>query len=249
LAFPLAFSLTFGLALGLGLRLAFGLAFARLLALVLGRILRGRFRIGSGVLLMALGLVALGLVALGLVAFRFCFLRHDALSKKTLRSASKQFTLACASGSWSGYASTVIPMLRAVPSTMRMAWSSSRALRSAIFRLAISRTCFLVTVNPLYLPLGFSSAGINSPPFFFSIGMPAACLSRMAAGGLFTSKVKLRSLYTVITTGTGTPRLSLVRSLNWDTNCPMLTPCWPKAGPTGGPRVACPPATCTLTCP
>ena len=62
-----------------------------------------------------------------------------------------------------------------------------------------------------------------------------------AAGGLFTSNVNERSLNTVITTGTVMPRLSLVRSLNCCTNCPMLTPCWPSAGPTGGAGVACPP--------
>src|SRR5215475_7148915 len=37
------------------------------------------------------------------------------------------------------------------------------------------------------------------------------------------------------------PRLSLVRSLNCVTNWPMLTPCWPSAGPTGGAGVAWPP--------
>src|SRR5437660_611089 len=36
-----------------------------------------------------------------------------------------------------------------------------------------------------------------------------------------------------MTTGTVTPRASLVLSLNWETKPPMLTPCWPRAGPTG----------------
>src|SRR5262249_30807006 len=36
--------------------------------------------------------------------------------------------------------------------------------------------------------------------------------------------------------------------LNCDTNWPMLTPCWPRAGPTGGAGVAWPPGTCNLIC-
>src|SRR5436305_11219846 len=51
-----------------------------------------------------------------------------------------------------------------------------------------------------------------------------------------------------MTTGKVTPRWSLVRSLNCETNCPMLTPCWPSAGPTGGAGVAVPPGTCSLIC-
>src|SRR5438445_11820790 len=47
-----------------------------------------------------------------------------------------------------------------------------------------------------------------------------------------------------MTTGTVMPRISFVRSLNWDTNAPMFTPCWPSAGPTGGAGVAWPPVTC-----
>src|SRR5262249_55168353 len=44
-----------------------------------------------------------------------------------------------------------------------------------------------------------------------------------------------------MTTGTVMPRMSLVRSLNCDTNWPMFTPCWPSAGPTGGGGAAPPP--------
>ena len=44
-----------------------------------------------------------------------------------------------------------------------------------------------------------------------------------------------------MTTGIVMPRISLVRSLNCDTNWPMFTPCWPSAGPTGGAGVAEPP--------
>src|SRR5687767_11264351 len=38
-----------------------------------------------------------------------------------------------------------------------------------------------------------------------------------------------------------------VASLNLRTKSPMLTPCWPRAGPTGGAGVACPPGHCSLT--
>jgi len=52
-------------------------------------------------------------------------------------------------------------MLRAVPSTMRVAWSRSRALRSCSFRWAISRTWTCDTLKPLYLPDFFC---FSSPP-------------------------------------------------------------------------------------
>src|SRR5437773_651364 len=51
-----------------------------------------------------------------------------------------------------------------------------------------------------------------------------------------------------MTTGSGVPRASAVRSLNCLTNWPMLTPCWPSAGPTGGAGVACPPGHWSLIC-
>src|SRR5260370_716726 len=44
-----------------------------------------------------------------------------------------------------------------------------------------------------------------------------------------------------MTTGRVRPRISLERSLNWETNWPMFTPCWPRAGPTGGAGGALPP--------
>src|SRR5688572_2881331 len=43
------------------------------------------------------------------------------------------------------------------------------------------------------------------------------------------------------------PALSRVLSLKSLTNCPMLTPCCPNAGPTGGAGVAWPPGHCSLT--
>src|SRR3954469_5273262 len=51
-----------------------------------------------------------------------------------------------------------------------------------------------------------------------------------------------------MTTGSIRPRVSLVWSLNFCTNWPMLTPCWPRAGPTGGAGVAMPPGHCSLIC-
>src|SRR3954447_2388668 len=51
----------------------------------------------------------------------------------------------------------------------------------------------------------------------------------------------------VISTGMVVPFISLVRSLNCITNWPILTPCWPRAGPTGGAGVACPPVHCSFT--
>src|SRR5262245_47762533 len=49
-----------------------------------------------------------------------------------------------------------------------------------------------------------------------------------------------------MTTGRISPRISLVASLKRVTNWPMLTPCWPRAGPTGGAGVAAPPGHCSF---
>ena len=65
--------------------------------------------------------------------------------------------------------------------------------------------------------------------------MPAAFFSSTVAGGVFMMNVKLRSLYTEITTGTGMPTsMPCVCALNCLQNSMMFTPCWPSAGPTGG---------------
>ena len=48
------------------------------------------------------------------------------------------------------------------------------------------------------------------------------------------------SSYTVICTGMMVPTWDVVRSLYSLTNAMMLTPCWPRAGPTGGAGVALP---------
>ena len=54
------------------------------------------------------------------------------------------------------------------------------------------------------------------------------------------------SLYTVITTGIIIPGWFAVLSLNSFTNCIILTPLEPKAGPTGGAGDAFPASICNL---
>ena len=68
-------------------------------------------------------------------------------------------------------------MLRAVPSIIRLACSTSRALRSAIFSLTMFSIWADVTVPT------FSLLGTPDP-----LAMPAACLSSAAAGGLLVTK-------------------------------------------------------------
>src|SRR5882757_1403998 len=74
------------------------------------------------------------------------------------------------------------PIDRAVPSTVFTAASSDAAFRSGILVLAISSTCFFVTLPTLVL--------FGTPEPF---GIPAALSSRMAAGGVFVMKVNVRS--------------------------------------------------------
>src|SRR5205085_12353150 len=81
---------------------------------------------------------------------------------------------------------TSMPMLRAVPARMRIAWSMSLALRSGILTSAISRSCFCVT-RPTFSRLG------SAEPF----SAPAARLSNAAASGALVTKVKERSSKTV----------------------------------------------------
>src|SRR6056297_660494 len=90
--------------------------------------------------------------------------------------------------------STVRPILRALPAIVRTAASMSAAVRSGSFILTISSSWARVT-----------------EPTFFVFGSPlpfailAALRSRTAAGGVLVMNVKLRSEYTVITTGVGRP--------------------------------------------
>src|SRR3989338_7961236 len=128
-------------------------------------------------------------------------------------------------------------MLLAVPAITFTALSISMVFKSAIFWRAISSTCFLVTLPIISLPL-----------------IPEA-LARFAArfksteeGGVLIIKENVLSSYTLITTGRINPSLALVCSLNCLQNCIIFTPCWPKAGQTGGAGFACAPGTCSLIC-
>src|SRR5258708_2810647 len=120
-------------------------------------------------------------------------------------------------------------MLRAVPSTIRMADSRLVALRSAIFVSAIERTFALESVPTLFL------FGVGEP---FSI--PSSLRMRSAAGGLFVTNVYERSSKIVTTAGTTVPVSGAVFSLYSLMNWPMLMPCGPSAVPTGGAAVALP---------
>src|SRR6266542_6788344 len=129
-----------------------------------------------------------------------------------------------------------MPMLRAVPSTVRMAASMESVLRSTSLVWAISRTCARVTL-PILSLCGTAEA----------LAMPAARLSRIAAGGVLTTKVKDRSWKIVTTTGRINPSCEPVWALKPLQNSMMLTPCWPRAGPTGGEGLALPAGICSLT--
>ena len=71
-------------------------------------------------------------------------------------------------------------------------------------------------------------------------GIPMASLMRTAAGGVLVMKVNERSSKTVISTGMIVPASAWVWALNALQNSMMLTPCWPRAGPTGGAGLAAP---------
>src|SRR3989304_302066 len=126
-------------------------------------------------------------------------------------------------------------MLRAVPSTIRIAASISLALRSFIFVSAIWRTWSRVSVPTfwrIWAGLPFSS--------------PAAFLIRSEAGGVLSEKVNERSSKTMISTGMMLPDWEEVRSLYSLQKAMMLAPCWPRAGPTGGAGVALPASSWSL---
>ena len=91
-------------------------------------------------------------------------------------------------------------MLRALPAMVRTAASRSAAVRSGIFAFAISSSCLRV-ILPTFVVFGV--------PLPFS--MPIALRISTDAGGVFMMKVKLRSLYTVMTTGIGRPFSTLLR--------------------------------------
>ena len=107
----------------------------------------------------------------------------------------------------------MIPILLAVPAIMLIAASTEPALRSGIFISAISRILSLLIVATFVL------LGTPDPDFRLQ-----AFLRRTAAGGVFVTKLKLLSAYTVITTGMIRSPLSAVLALNSFVNCTMLTP-------------------------
>jgi hypothetical protein len=89
------------------------------------------------------------------------------------------------------------------------------AVKSGIFILAMSSSC-LREILPTLAVFGVAL------PF----GMPSAFAISTDAGGVFMMNVKLRSLYTVITTGVGNPFSSdWVCALNALQNSMMFTPC------------------------
>jgi len=95
-----------------------------------------------------------------------------------------------------------MPMLRAVPSTCRMAASMSLAFRSASLAAAISRSWSRVIVPAV------SRLAVAEP-----LSMPAALRRRSAAGGVLRMKVNERSSKIVIWAGMICPALSAVFSL------------------------------------
>src|SRR5690606_15821201 len=105
------------------------------------------------------------------------------------------------------------PIERAVPAIIRIAESTSEALRSAILISAILRTWAAVTL-PILLRFGW--------PLPFSI--PASLSRRFGAGGVLVMKVKVRSAKIVTTTGITIPAWAWVRALNCLQNSMMLTP-------------------------
>src|SRR5947199_6364075 len=102
------------------------------------------------------------------------------------------------------YPTTSNPIDRAVPDTVLIAASSDSAFRSGIFSLAISSTCFAVTVPTFVL---FGSAD--------PLAMFAARFSSTAAGGVLVMNVYDRSANTVTTTGMIRPSSLAVRALKF----------------------------------
>src|SRR3954447_12574140 len=127
------------------------------------------------------------------------------------------------------------PIDWAVPATMRIAWSMSRAFRSGIFVSAIWRTWSRLR-RPTFWRFG------SPEPF----STRSASFIRTAAGGVLVMKANERSSKTVISTGVMRPFSACVWALNALQNSMMFTPCWPSAGPTGGAGFACPPGIWSL---
>src|SRR5207237_10527366 len=78
---------------------------------------------------------------------------------------------------------------------------------------------------------------LGSPEPFSTL---AARLSRIDAGGVLVTNVKLRSAYAVMSTGMIRSPSLAVRALNSLQNCMMFKPCCPSAVPTGAAGLALP---------
>ena len=98
----------------------------------------------------------------------------------------------------------------------------------------------MIVSSSLTLPT-FSLFGTPEPLAKF-----ADLFNKIEHGGLFKIKVKVLSSNTVRTTGITNPCLSFVASLNFLQKSMILTPCCPKAGPTGGAGFAAPAGICNL---
>ena len=81
-----------------------------------------------------------------------------------------------------------MPIDRAVPAMVRIAASMSVVLRSGIFVVAMSRSCFW-EILPTFTLFG----SFDPDPGFFAVARPAAFLIRIGAGGVLVMKVNDRS--------------------------------------------------------
>ena len=86
----------------------------------------------------------------------------------------------------------------------------------------------------------------DTPPTLF-IEHPNGNFSEWTSGSFFVMNEKDRSSKIVISTGMMLPRWPSVAALYCLTKSMMLTPCGPRAVPTGGAGVAAPAGSCTLT--
>jgi len=120
-------------------------------------------------------------------------------------------------------------MLLAVPETVFMTALRLVVFKSGSFSWAISSSCLWERVATISVPVA------EAPFLSFNF-----CLMSSETGGSLVMKVKVRSSKMVISAGIIWPRLSLVLSLYWLQKSMMLTPCWPRAGPTGGAGLAAP---------
>src|ERR1700691_6563862 len=129
-----------------------------------------------------------------------------------------------------------MPMERAVPAMIFSAASIEVAFRWGILVAATGRPWAMVSEPTLVL------CGSALP-----LSTPAAFLIISGAGGVLVMNVNDRSSKIEISTGMMLPRWASVAALYCFTKSMMLTPCGPRAVPTGGAGVAAPAGNCTLT--